>query len=209
MPVPMLRRLIDESARLFDRDGYNHVSMEAIAAAVGLAKPSLYHYVRSKDQILVLIHQEFMALTLTRAESLDRSRLAPRDQLLEIMGDILELMHSHRGHVRVFWEHHRELPRQVQKKIAQDRRRYLEIVRKILSRGVASGDFRPLNVSLAALAVFGMCNWAYQWYDVRGKLSSRDIALMFADFLLRGISGTSRTRSRQHGRKSSRQHLAS
>jgi len=44
--------IVEIAARLFDRHGYHSTSMDDIAEAVGLRKPSLYHYFKSKDQIL-------------------------------------------------------------------------------------------------------------------------------------------------------------
>src|SRR5438552_16778543 len=63
---PKLREIVDSAAGLFDQEGYHRVSMEDIANAVGLRKPSLYHYVRSKDQILARIHHAFMDRVIQR-----------------------------------------------------------------------------------------------------------------------------------------------
>lgn len=183
-----LREVVDQSARLFDQDGYNRVSMQDIAAAVGIRKPTLYHYVKSKDELLVHIHREFMHLALSNLASPKRAELQPSQQLIEIMADILGLMDTHPGYVRVFFEHYRELPPAAKRSIKRDRDRYETIVQSILRQGVKEGTFRQVNIPLATLAVFGMCNWAYQWYDREGELSSRQIAEAFADYLLNGLS---------------------
>ena len=41
--------------------------------------------------------------------------------------------------------------------------------------------------ALTTLAVFGMCNWAYQWYRSNGRLSSRVVAEFFFDLLVNGL----------------------
>jgi len=46
------RQIIELAADLFDRNGYARVTMEQIALAAGIAKPTLYHYFRAKDEIL-------------------------------------------------------------------------------------------------------------------------------------------------------------
>jgi AcrR family transcriptional regulator len=183
-----MRSIIDESARLFDLHGYGRVSMENIAAAVGLAKPTMYHYVKSKEQLLARIHDEFMTMALTRSELPERATMSPAAQLAEIMNDILQLMHTHRGHVRVFFEHHRELPPAAQRRIREKREQYGLMVRRVLSRGIAQRELRQVDPTLAALALFGMCNWAYQWYDPRGRLPPERIAATFADYFLSGVA---------------------
>jgi AcrR family transcriptional regulator len=182
-----LRTIVDRAAELFDRDGYARVSVADIAAAVGIRKPTLYHYVESKEEILALIHQEFMTLVFDAGRSRADQDLSPADAVRATMADILRLMETHRGHVRVFFEHHRELPESERRRIAGERDRYAAGVRTILAAGVQCGAFRAVDLDLTTLALFGMCNWAYQWYEPGGKLSPDQVAGFFADILLRGI----------------------
>jgi AcrR family transcriptional regulator len=192
-----LREIVDRAAELFDKHGYHNVTMEDIADAVGVRKPTLYYYVKSRDQILFLIHQEFMDLVIERDEVRKRSALPPSETILEIMSDILELMATHRGHVRVFFEHYRELPKRFQAAIHRKRDYYERVVEDVIRAGVASGEFRAVEPRLATLALFGMCNWAYQWYRREGALGTREIASAFWKILLGGISsGTPAQRQR-------------
>src|SRR6516165_1267228 len=58
--------IVTAAASVFDRDGYGSTSMDDIARTVGIAKPTLYHYFSSKDEILTSIHEEFIDLLLDR-----------------------------------------------------------------------------------------------------------------------------------------------
>jgi AcrR family transcriptional regulator len=49
----MEEAIIDAAADLFDRQGYNQTSLQDIADALGLARPSLYHYFKNKEEILL------------------------------------------------------------------------------------------------------------------------------------------------------------
>jgi AcrR family transcriptional regulator len=180
--------VIREAAQLFDQRGYHSTSMQDIAESVGLRKPSLYHYFGSKDEILFWIHEEFIDLLIERQRSRRELQLPTREALQAVMADILELMATHRGHVRVFFEHHRELPEEAYSALVKKRVRYQQMVTTIIERGVEDGTLRDVNVGLAALALFGMCNWAYQWYEAGGPMSTDEIAATFCDFLLNGIS---------------------
>jgi AcrR family transcriptional regulator len=178
------------AADLFEERGYHNTSMEVIGDAVGVRKPTLYHYFPSKDEILYAIHDEFIELLIER--QVRRELVAmPADQALrEIMSDILELMETHRGHVRVFFEHHRELSDKPYQAIAEKRNRYQSMVRDVFVTGSKDGLLREsLDPDMATLALAGMCNWAYQWYRPNYKLGSREIAYVFWDFLLHGIAG--------------------
>lgn len=181
------RDIVHQAAHLFDAAGYHRTSMADLAEAVGLAKPTLYHYFRGKEEILYHIHHDFISILLSRQEARAATGAEPVEQLREVMGDILELMATHRGHVRVFFEHRRELPPDWEGKITTQRARYHAMLESILDSGIVAGQFRAVDVRLVSLMIFGMCNWAYQWYRPGGPLSAREIASQFFEMLGRGI----------------------
>jgi TetR/AcrR family transcriptional regulator, cholesterol catabolism regulator len=162
--------------------------MQDIAAAVGLRKPTLYHYFTSKDEILYWIHDEFIELLIARHTARVQVAADPEQEVLEVIGDILELMETHHGHVRVFFEHRRELPPAQHEAIERKRSHYQRLVSDSIARGVAAGTFRDVDVPLATLALFGVCNWSYQWYRTGGRLTSRQLADVFFDLLLHGLT---------------------
>jgi len=183
------RKLIMKvAAELFDSRGYSETSMETLAQQVGIRKASLYYYFPGKDALLVEMHQEMIDLILdAQQRRLDEGDRGPRDLLLAIMTDLVSLMETHPGHLRIFFEHYRELPGPVRKEIAGKRDRYQLMLVDVLDRGVAEGEFHVEDTRLTALAVLGMCNWAYQWFRPGGGRSAAEVARYFYDTLLGGI----------------------
>ena len=198
-PAERRQQIITLAANLFDQGGYSSTTMDDIAREVGVAKPTLYHYFPSKDDILHAIHEEFIDLLIARHEAREGTGLRPEQLLLEAMADILELMETHRGHVRVFFEHHRELPAEARGPIRVKRDRYEQIVEGLIAEGMTLGVFRETDPHLATLATFGMCNWAYQWYRPGGSMRSREIAYQFWNYLVYGL-GTDQLGSVPYGR---------
>jgi len=185
--------IVSSAAHLFEQQGYATATMESIARQVGLAKPTLYHYFASKDDILFAIHEEFIDLLIERISQRTALALSPSEHLQGIVEDVLGLMHSHRGHVRVFFEHYRELPTAQQEVIREKRDAYETVVTNIIETGVADGSLRPVNPRLLSLAMFGMTNWAYQWYRTDGPLDVASLAAVFWGFLADGIVTRSHT----------------
>ncbi len=181
------RELVEKAAELFDSVGYHTASVEDVANAAGIRKPTLYHYFKSKEEILAWIHEELIDGLLAREAERANVSLTASQRLLEIIADVLEVMHSQRAHVRVFFEHYRELNPERRATIKKKRDAYEQSIRSIIEQGVADGEFREINVDLTTLALAGMCNWAYQWYQPDGALGSREIAYVFWDILMRGI----------------------
>ncbi|NEK85217.1 TetR/AcrR family transcriptional regulator [Blastococcus saxobsidens] len=181
------QQIVTEAAGLFDKSSYSSTTMDDIAREIGVAKPTLYHYFPSKDEILQAIHEEFIDLLLTRHEQRTKTGMPPEHLLLGAMTDILDLMETHRGHVRVFFEHHRELPADARPGIRSKRDQYEAMVEELFATGMRRGVFREVDVRLVTLATFGMCNWAYQWYRSGGQLRPQDIARQFWSFLIDGV----------------------
>ena len=142
-PGQRRQQIISRAAGLFDEGGYSSTTMDDIAREVGVAKPTLYHYFPSKDDILHAIHEEFIDLLISRHEGRAGTGLRPEQLLLEVMADILELMETHRGHVRVFFEHHRELPAEARGPIKVKRDAYEKIVEDLIGEGIGDGRAAP------------------------------------------------------------------
>ena len=180
--------IVLRSAELFDNHGYHATSVNDIADAVGISKPTLYHYVKGKDEILYWIHQEFSGWLIDRQQSRNDVPMTNSQRILETMADIFELMDTRPGHVRTFFEHHRELPAEARAEIGASRDRYFDMVRALIKAGIESGEIRPVDPTFATLALFGVCNWAYQWYRPTGPMPPRQIAYLMFDILANGWS---------------------
>ncbi|MDE2167588.1 MAG: TetR family transcriptional regulator [Alphaproteobacteria bacterium] len=186
-----LREIVKSAADLFLDRGYHNVSMEDIAARVGLRKPTLYHYVKSKVDILTIISHEYMGVAFAdQTASLGR-RLSPAERLLEFMTGILAAVETHRGHMKVLFEYNRELPPRERKAIQQEKERFQALLEQVIKSGVTSGEFRQVPTTLVTLGILGMCVWAYQWYQGSGARSPRQVAELYLDLLINGLKADS------------------
>lgn len=182
------QEIADAAASLFDRSGYATASMGEIAQAVGLAKPTLYHYFANKDEILFTIHEQFITTLSARLDAREDRPTSPSDRLRAVIEDVFTIIDTHQGHVRVFFEHYRELPLEKQQAIRAKRDAYEARVHAVVLDGMAMGEFRAVEPRFVVLALFGMCNWAYQWYRPGGPLSASDLAERFSSYLIDGLA---------------------
>ena len=177
------------AAGLFNERGYHSTSMEDIADSVGLRKPTLYHYFSRKDEILFEIHNEMIDLILGRHERrLAEGAVSSADELRALMGDVIELMETHPGHLRIFFEHQRELPDRYKASIREKRNAFRDHVAATVRRGMADGEFREADVELTTLAVLGLSNWTYQWLHPGGRHTAAEVTDSFFALLMRGLS---------------------
>lgn len=178
------RHIVGVAAELFDGRGYHATTVEDIAEAAGLKKATIYHYFAGKDRILAEIHESFIERLIAQHEARADLPIPPDLQLLEVITDMLEVTATRRGQVRAFFEHFRELPLEEQNHARTRRDHYEQIVRGLIIEAIAAGRMRDVDPRLATLALFGMCNWAYQWLDGSGRRTAREIAYVFWDIFL-------------------------
>jgi len=184
------REIVQAAARLFDERGYHHTSMDDIATAVGIKKPTLYHHVPSKGRILVWIHDDLADRLLGRLRARLGSGAPPAAILLGVLEDHLELLDREPSTRRSSYEPRRELPPEDQANSRARRDEYFAATLKVVEDGGARGDFAVTDPRLTTLAFFGICNWSYQWYRPGGVMSAHAIAVSFWQCFLSGIAAT-------------------
>src|SRR3954447_12227458 len=80
------QEIFEHATRLFALRGYAGTSFQDIADAVGLTRPALYHYVKSKDDLLARLVNEVTVVAATDvAKVAERTELAAADRLRDIV----------------------------------------------------------------------------------------------------------------------------
>jgi len=179
--------IVRASAELFERVGYHGASMQMVADSVDLGKPTLYHYFRSKAEILHAIHDDLMSDLFACHATRVADGSTFEQLLLGICTDILRQIDEHPGYTRTFFEHYDELDDADKKEMRKRRQRYLEMVCDILESGIKAGDFVEHEPKLAALGFLGMCNWAYKWYPQEADRTVERTARDLCEIFLRGL----------------------
>jgi AcrR family transcriptional regulator len=179
--------IVDIAAGLFARQGYRGTSMRDIGRAVGIHAGSLYVHIASKEELLHRIVNSIMLRSeQDMAEVLARPAPAA-DQLREIVLRDLRLVSEHREQATVFFHEWRNLSAERQQAVIASRDRWEHGLRGVISRGVADGEFRPVDVRITGFAVTSMLNWAYVWYSPDGALSVEQLADQYVDLIVAGL----------------------
>ncbi|MEU3020470.1 TetR/AcrR family transcriptional regulator [Nocardiopsis sp. NPDC007018] len=74
------RQLIDAAVSVFSRGDYRTVSVDAIAAAAGTSKPTVYHYLGSKERIFVACVRRETERLVEAVRTAVQDPLAPREE---------------------------------------------------------------------------------------------------------------------------------
>src|SRR5258706_15197576 len=194
-----LEEIIAAAAKVFQTKGYHGGTVQDIAGAVGLLKGSLYHPVKSKEDLRYLIVKEPIARIYERGTEIAASGLPAGEKLRRAIGAHLEAFDRHYPHLFVYLHEREEMKRRFREQFKLSPKQYERCWQQILREGVKSGEFRPdLDVQVVSYGLLGMLNWLYKWYDPRGRLGVREVADQLSTLALAGLAGDAKaSRSRK------------
>ena len=180
--------VVAAAAKVFRTKGYHAASVQDIADAVGILKGSLYHHVKSKEDLLYLIVKEPIARIYETMTEIADSDVPAGQKLRRAIVAHLEAFDEHYPHLFVYLREREEMKRRFREQFKLSPKQYERCWQQILREGVKSGEFRPdLDVQVVSYGLLGMLNWLYKWYDPRGRLGVREVAEQFSTLALAGL----------------------
>ncbi|RQS56357.1 TetR/AcrR family transcriptional regulator [Burkholderia sp. Bp8963] len=180
--------IILHSADLFDKVGYHKMTMQMLADAAGLGKPTLYHYFPSKAEILFEMHQIHMDALLGDLDADAETCADSAELLVKACASALRQIAEHPGYVRAFMDHYSDLDDKHRKQIRKRRDEYFNRIRNIITDGISSGRLIKIDPDVTVFAFLGICNWAYKWYPSMAAASPPDVmAKKLCQVILDGI----------------------
>jgi TetR/AcrR family fatty acid metabolism transcriptional regulator len=84
------RIILDAAIRVFARQGFNRCRVSDIADEAGVAYGLVYHYFRSKDEVLDTLFLERWNVLLEAIRETDRQEISPREKLHQIASFIVD-----------------------------------------------------------------------------------------------------------------------
>ena len=169
-------RILAAAVAVFSRRGYRATSMNEIAALVGLSKPTLYHYVRNKEHLLVQIYEEVLDESLRTAQAIVAGAPTPLDAVRELIVERVAYTCEHRDLLKICFEEESELPGDLAAPILARRRDFEDVVLGVVTAHLeATGARLAMAPTAYVNTCLGAANWVYKWYDPAGPRSPREL----------------------------------
>src|SRR5260370_23963882 len=197
-----LELILRASARIFAEKSYHSTSMRDISRSTGVSLAGLYHYCKSKEELLFLIQDHCFGRVLQRLEERLQGESDPIARLRIFVDNHLSFFAANMAEMKVLSHEAESLAGALHEHVSTRKRQYTRTARKILSEvqqaalssartrrrnGQSAKNAKPVDITVATYALFGMMNWIYNWYDPRGKLSVNQLIDNITRLFLSGV----------------------
>src|SRR5436309_5979818 len=200
-----LELILRTSARIFAEKSYHSTSMRDIARATGVSLAGLYHYCKSKEELLFLIQDHCFGRVLERLEQRVKGTDDPFEKLRLFIDNHLSFFAANMAEMKVLSHEAESLAGDLHEHVSSKKEKYARLARKILRE---IQELQPakarIDLTVATYGLFGMMNWIYNWYDPSGKLSVNQLVdnitnLFLHGFLTSEVEQFALTKSRRSG----------
>ncbi|HVP01940.1 MAG TPA: TetR/AcrR family transcriptional regulator [Solirubrobacteraceae bacterium] len=150
------RLILDAAVRVFARQGFHTCRVSDIADEAGVAYGLVYHYFRSKDEVLDTLFLERWDVLLDAIREVDRREVCARDKLYAIASFIVDSYRHDPDLMKVIIvEVTRAANSFGRSHLAKIREAY-DLIAAIVAKAQASGEFKDtVTPAFAALAFYG------------------------------------------------------
>ncbi|MDX6589007.1 MAG: TetR/AcrR family transcriptional regulator, fatty acid metabolism regulator protein [Solirubrobacterales bacterium] len=155
-PVDKRRQILDAAVRVFARQGFHATRVSDIADEAGVAYGLVYHYFKSKDEVLNELFAERWSLLLAAIEETDRAGGPHRARLAAVASFIIDsYRHDPELMKVIIVEVTRAANSFGQTHLPEIRSAYQSIA-KIVAEGQEAGAFRrDIDPMFASMAFYG------------------------------------------------------
>src|SRR5215216_3462477 len=184
-----LEFILRTAARIFAEKSYHSTSMRDISRATNVSLAGLYHYCKSKEELLFLIQDNCFGRVLERLEARLREVEDPIAKLGIFIENHLSFFAANMSEMKVLSHEAESLGGELYTHVSTRKDKYTRLARKILQEVQHSRhNKQPVDLTVATYALFGMMNWIYNWYDPEGKLKVHDLAQHLTQLFLGGFA---------------------
>jgi AcrR family transcriptional regulator len=178
--------VIRAAARAFNGRGYHNTSLDHIAAALAVTKPTLYYYVNNKEELLFqcfLAGVEKIRAAFDEVKALD---VPARERLSAVLRRYGEAITSEFGWCMVRAED-QDLPLAMSRHIKTLKSEIDQGIRRLIREGIQDGSIGPCDPKMTAFALAGALNWIAHWYRERQSMTGTEIAAAFVNIFEQGL----------------------
>lgn len=181
--------IIRAAASVFHHKGYHGATMADIAAEVDLTAGSLYHHFSSKEDLLVAVLDRGLSQITAEIRAVVESSATPPAKLRQVIATHIcnEIENANIAAAVIFEGRALLAVQGVRERVIAQRDTLEALYREVVAAGIATGDFRPVDVAIFVKTMFGALNWVSVWYREGGRLTGEEVIAEIAGTFLAAL----------------------
>lgn len=185
---PQKQAVLEVAQAMFMQRGYEGLSIRDLAEACGLAKATIYHHFRDKEDLLFCVIEHQLYTQRAHLMEVANGDLPPQAKLRAALDVYYQLLYEKRAGVMWSISAYAQLKERLRIFLQSQLAVSLEPWMRILEEGIAEGVFRPLDVQRSAFSLLALLNASalYQTGLGMADAGERPSGYVF-DFVTRGI----------------------
>ncbi|HET7523577.1 MAG TPA: TetR/AcrR family transcriptional regulator [Acidimicrobiales bacterium] len=181
------QEVLDAAAALFEEKGYQATTLQDVASRVKLLAPSLYYYIKTKEDLLFSVMKRAHELGLTLLD--EPPDVVGADAETRLGAFIRRWMGgTYPPQIRVVERDIRFLSEDRQREVLAWRDRMNHSVADIIRQGVDEGSFdESTDPSVAASTLFVVLNATPTWFREPGRVTYTELTDWYTHLFLNGM----------------------
>ena len=163
------------AVQMFNEKGFHQTSLDDVAARLGVSKPTIYHYLGNKDQVLLECVKIGLQQLLDAAATSSEAPGTGAERLIVFLTRYAEINMDDFGRCVTLTSEEALCPASRQEFRAL-KRQIDTALRRMIEAAIADGSIAPLDPRMLGFALAGALNWPARWYDPAGRETAADLA---------------------------------
>lgn len=180
------------AARFFNQKGFHATSLDDVAAALNVTKPTIYHYFANKDEILFECTRKGLGAIIDASREAAAQGGTGASRLRRVLAAYARVMLDDYG-ICVARTQDYNLTEPSRKKFRALKREIDALIRQVVAEGAEDGSLRVRDVRLATFTAAAAMNGLGNWYNPEGPTGKEETARLVIDTLMDGLTGEGRT----------------
>jgi AcrR family transcriptional regulator len=180
--------ILRNASKAFMERGYYKTSLDDIASMQNVTKPTLYYYIKNKEDILVKCEEVTCGRINAMLDDVMKDDVSGYEMLYNfimkyipiITDDVARCHVKHRGQM--------EDP-DLAKKSIHNHKDIENRVREIIRIGIKDGSIRDCNSTILAILLFDSLNGLTSWYKSDGPVKENELIEEVLKLVTQGVSG--------------------
>lgn len=183
--------LVHAAARVFESKGYRNATIDDIAEAAGISRPTVYQYTRNKRALLDAMVATVTEELGTQLEDSLRSDASPELRLRDAVAVHVEAASTLSAFYAILFSEEAELSEQARARFRSWAHKVAIDFQVLLDECVATNVYpTSLNTWIASNLLLSMLTSLYRWYDPEGPVKKDELNAQILSVLQAHLSNT-------------------